>query len=60
MTGSNAKTVPVGIAGFITQTGIRWNELTAAGTIILVPILILSLLAGKQFISGLLEGAIKN
>ena len=60
LTGSEAKTVPVGISGYITQTGIRWDELTTAGTIILVPILTLSLIVGRHFIRGLLEGALKD
>lgn len=60
LTGNKAKTVPVGISGYITQTGIRWDELTTAGTIILIPILVLSLVSGRQFIKGLLEGALKG
>jgi len=59
LTGQRAKTVPVAIAGYITQTGIRWGELTAAGTVILAPILILSLFVSRQFIKGLMEGAVK-
>ena len=60
LTGRNAKTVPVGISGYITQTGIRWDELTTAGTVILIPILVLSLFASKHFIKGLMEGALKD
>lgn len=60
LTGNKAKTVPVAINGFITMTGTRWDELTAAGTLVAMPILIMSLLCGKHFISGLLEGALKE
>lgn len=60
LTGSAAKTVPVGIQGFITMTGTRWDELTAAGTLVAIPALILSLISGKYFIRGLLEGALKG
>jgi len=60
LTGNNAKTVPVVIQRYITQSGLRWDELTTAGTIILIPILIISLIAGRYFIKGLLEGALKN
>jgi multiple sugar transport system permease protein len=60
LTGNNAKTVPVALNGFITMTGMRWDELTAAGTLVALPILIMSLLCGKHFISGLLEGALKD
>lgn len=60
LTGNKAKTVPVAIAGYITQTGIRWDELTTAGSIVLIPVLILGLAVGRQFVKGLLEGALKD
>ncbi len=60
LTGNDAKTVPVAIQGFLTMTGTRWDELTAAGTLVAIPALILSLLSGKYFIQGLLEGALKG
>jgi multiple sugar transport system permease protein len=60
LTGNKAKTVPVALNGFITMTGTRWDELTAAGTLVAVPILVMALLCGKHFISGLLEGALKE
>jgi len=60
LTGSESKTVPVAIQRYITQTGIRWDELTTAGTVIIIPILIISLIVGRYFIRGLIEGSSKG
>jgi len=58
-TGRNAKTMPVVLAGFITQTGIRWGALTAAGVLTAIPTIILACLAQKYIVRGLTLGAIK-
>lgn len=58
-TGRHAKTMPVVLAGFITQTGIRWGALTAAGVLTAVPTIILACLAQKYIVRGLTLGAIK-
>ena len=58
-TGRNAKTMPVVLAGFITQTGIRWGALTAAGALTAIPTIILACLAQKYIVRGLTLGAIK-
>jgi multiple sugar transport system permease protein len=58
LTGQNAPTVPVGIAAFITQHGIRWDQVTATGVVIMLPILIFGLVIQKYFVKGLIEGAL--
>lgn len=58
-TGRNAKTMPVVLAGFITQTGIRWGALTAAGVLTALPTIILACFAQKYIVRGLTLGAIK-
>jgi len=58
-TGRNAKTMPVVLAGFITQTGIRWGALTAAGALTAIPTIILACFAQKYIVRGLTLGAIK-
>ena len=52
-TGRAAKTMPVVLSGYITETGIRWGALTAAPTILL------AILAQKYIIRGLTLGAVK-
>jgi len=58
-TGRNAETMPVVLAGFITQTGIRWGALTAAGVLTALPTIILAYFAQKYIVRGLTLGAIK-
>lgn len=58
-TGRSAKTMPVVLAGFITQTGIRWGALTAAGVLTAVPTIILAIVAQRYIIRGLTLGAIR-
>lgn len=55
-----AQTMPVGIAGYITQFQTHWGAMTAASVIYLVPVLVLTVLAQKRIISGLTAGATKG
>lgn len=59
LTGLHAKTATVAIYSFVTFREIIWGGLTAAGTLITLPILIFFLLVQKHFIRGLTMGAIK-
>lgn len=59
LTRQEAVTLPVGI---LTITGVRgpmWEQLSAAGMIVLVPILIMSLFIRKYFVQGITVGAVK-
>lgn len=58
LTGRNAQTMPVGISGFLTQHGVHWDEVTATGVLVMLPILIIGLVIQKYFVSGLVEGAL--
>ena len=59
LSGTRSQTVPVAVNSFITLVGIRWGEVTAAGTLILLPVVIFGILVKKHLISGLTMGAIK-
>lgn len=54
-----AKTAPVGVYSFITFREIVWGNLTAAGVITTLPILVFVLLVQKNLVRGLTAGAIK-
>lgn len=58
-TGRVAKTMPVVLSGFITETGIRWGALTAASVLTAAPTILLAILAQKYIIRGLTLGAVK-
>lgn len=59
LTSEKAKTLPVMTSGFITAKGIMWGEMTAASTIIIIPVVILIMLTQKSIVRGLSFGALK-
>jgi multiple sugar transport system permease protein len=55
-----AMTLPVGIAGRVTQYEIRWGVMSAAATVAIVPILAFALAVQKYLVRGLSLGAVKG
>jgi multiple sugar transport system permease protein len=53
LTSDNARTAPVGMTQFISERGINFGALAAAGMIISLPILALALIARRQLVQGL-------
>ena len=60
LTSNETRTLPIGVASFITDKGIMWNQLSAASVIIFTPILILTLALQKYLIRGMTMGAVKG
>jgi len=60
MTSDWKKTVPLGLATYMTDQYIEWGPLLAATTMIVVPALVFFLPLAKYFISGLSTGALKD
>jgi multiple sugar transport system permease protein len=56
----DAQTMPVGIAGYITQFQTYWGQMTAASVLYLIPVLLVTLIAQRGIISGLMTGATKG
>ncbi|NEN04758.1 carbohydrate ABC transporter permease [Diaminobutyricibacter tongyongensis] len=56
----DAQTMPVGIASYITQFQTIWGQMTAASVIYLLPVLVVTLIAQRGIISGLMSGATKG
>jgi len=54
------KTIPVGIAEFITSFDIRWGEIMALGTLTTIPVVALFLAVQRYFLRGVLAGAVKG
>jgi len=54
------KTIPVGIAEFITSFDIRWGEIMALGTLTTIPVVGLFLAVQRYFLRGVLAGAVKG
>jgi ABC-type glycerol-3-phosphate transport system permease component len=59
LTRADAKTVPVGVQEFTGMFGTQWGPLTAAGTVIVAPILVMTLILRRRIVSGLTFGAVK-
>jgi multiple sugar transport system permease protein len=53
-------TLPVGIAGRVTQYEIKWGVMSAAGTVAMVPILVFALAVQRYLARGLSLGAVKE
>ncbi len=60
LTGEARKTVPIGIAEFISQFDIRWGEVMAASTLATIPVVLLFVVIQRHFVRGLMAGAIKG
>ncbi|WP_306259246.1 carbohydrate ABC transporter permease [Pararhizobium sp. IMCC21322] len=60
LTGRTTRTLPVGAAGFITDTGVEWGRIMAMGTLIVIPPLLFTFFAARQIISGMTAGAVKG
>jgi len=56
----DAQTMPVGIASYITQFQTVWGQMTAASVLYLLPVLVITLIAQRGIIAGLMSGATKG
>ncbi len=52
LTGSRAQTLPIAVAGQITQYDIKWGNMMAAGVITTVPVLVFALLTQRLSDAG--------
>lgn len=55
-----AMTLPVGIAGRVTQYEIQWGVMSAAGVVAMLPILVFALTVQRYLVRGLSLGAVKG
>jgi multiple sugar transport system permease protein len=56
----DTRTLPVAVYGFLSFGSFDWGALTAAATIITLPVMILALVIQRHIISGLSFGAVKG
>lgn len=60
LSSSNATPVTVGAANFVTSTGIRWGDISAATVLSVLPPLSFAVFAQRYLVSGLSAGAVKG
>lgn len=59
LTRQSARTAPVEAANFMTGFGVRWGEMMATGTLIVLPVVIFAALVSRRLAAGLTMGAVK-
>jgi len=57
---SQAMTVPVGLASFITKFSVQWVNMSVAATIALAPVLLFAFVARDQLVQGFSMGAVEK
>jgi multiple sugar transport system permease protein len=55
-----AMTLPVGIAGRVTQYEIKWGVMSAAGVVAMIPIMVFAMAVQRYLVRGLSLGAVKG
>jgi multiple sugar transport system permease protein len=60
LTRTRASTAPVEIVNFIQYTGWEWGRIAAAGTLVMLPVVIFSILVRNYLIRGLTAGGTKE
>ena len=58
--GPESQTIPIAAAQLITQTGIDWGKLTAIGTVVVLPMILVGLAVRRWLVRGLTLGAVKG
>lgn len=59
LTSADAQTLPLSISSFLGESGVEWNVMAAAGTLIMLPAIIFSVFVQKHMARGLTFGAVK-
>jgi multiple sugar transport system permease protein len=60
LSGVHAKTLPVVIAGFTTDAGPIYGEISAAAVMVMVPNIVMTVLLQGYIVKGLVRGAVKG
>ena len=60
LTSFSAKTLPVVISGYISDKFTRWGEMSALGTLMIVPLLLFAATMQRYMVRGLTFGAVKG
>lgn len=60
LSGRDTQTLPVSITSFLTFQGVQWGPLTAAATVVMLPMLVLGLLLQGRMVRGMSLGSVKG
>ena len=56
--GPDSQTLPIAASQLVTQTEIDWGQLTAIGTIVVAPMIVIGLIVRRWLVTGLTLGAV--
>ena len=56
--GLNSQTLPIAAAQLNIQTGLNWGQLSAIGTIVVLPMMVVGLAVRRYLVKGLRLGAV--
>jgi ABC-type glycerol-3-phosphate transport system permease component len=59
LTGASTRTAPVALTEFVNPVSIEWNNIMAAGTLVVLPIWIIALGVQRYLVRGMTMGAVK-
>lgn len=60
LSGQGSQTLPVAVTSFMTFQGTQWGPMSAAGCIVMIPMIIFGFFVQKYFARGMVNGAIKG
>lgn len=60
LTSVNAKTLPVVIAGYMSDKFLRWGEMSALASLMILPVMLFAALTQRYLVRGLTFGAVKE
>jgi multiple sugar transport system permease protein len=60
LTRTQAMTAPVAVVNFMQYQGWEWGKIAAAGTLVMLPVVIFSLIVRNYLVNGLTAGAVKG
>ncbi|MGG5751075.1 carbohydrate ABC transporter permease [Zafaria sp. Z1313] len=58
ISGPRSQTLPIAATQLVTQTGVDWGQLTAIGTIVVLPMILAGIAVRRWLVSGLTLGAV--
>ncbi len=60
LTRTNAMTAPVAIVNFMQYEGWEWGKIAAAGTLVMLPVVLFTLVVRSYLVQGIMAGGIKE
>lgn len=60
LTRTRTITLPPGVVSLMSQTELAWDQISAGGVVLSIPVIILCVCAQKYFVQGLTVGAVKG